>query len=208
MVRKELPLAITFIFGMTVILAWFLNIPFLKTANNELMRWNVVVAAFAAGLGVANLMLVHSRRVNQKRGTWQYSLVLIVCLIAFTILGIATGIQSTPYRYVWNNLLQPLNATVFSLNAFWISSAAYRAFRFRTTEAALLVLAGMLVMLGRVGIGEAMYKGMPDVANWIMQIPNTAGMRGITIGGALGAISMCFRVILGLERSQFGGMGE
>ena len=41
-----------------------------------------------------------------------------------------------------------------------------------------------IVMLGRTGLGEAIYSKMPLMVDWLMRVPNTAGMRGITIGGA------------------------
>jgi len=208
MFRKEIPLTITFVSGVILVFAWLLKVPVLKQASAELVRWNVVVSAFAAGLGGANLLRIHYKRVNTRKETWVYSLILLVALDCIVTLGISTGLNGKTYRYVWTNLLTPLSATTFSLNAFWISSAAYRAFRIKTGEAAALAVAAVLVMLGRVGIGEIIYAKMPAIADWIIAVPNTAGMRGVTIGGALGAVSVCFRVVLGLERSHFGGLGE
>jgi hypothetical protein len=45
---------------------------------------------------------------------------------------------------------------------------------------------------------------VPNLANWIMGVPNLAGQRAIMIGIALGVISMCLRVILGIERTYLG----
>jgi hypothetical protein len=46
---------------------------------------------------------------------------------------------------------------------------------------------------------------MSDYANWIMDIPNTAGQRAIMMGAALGVVATSLRVILGIERSYLGG---
>jgi hypothetical protein len=101
-----------------------------------------------------------------------------------------------------------LSSTLFALNAFFIASAAYRSFRARNVDSSLLLLAAAVVMLGRVGLGEAIYEGMPGLADWLMNIPGTAGMRGITIGGALGAITIGTRTILGLERGGAAGFSD
>jgi len=91
---------------------------------------------------------------------------------------------------------------------FYMTSACWRAFRIKTPQAAVMMGAAVLAMLGQVGIGQVIWSQLPAIKSWLQGPPTTAGMRGITIGAALGMISMSFRVILGLERSHLGGVGE
>jgi hypothetical protein len=93
---------------------------------------------------------------------------------------------------------------MFALLAFFIASAAFRAFRMRNVESGLLLGAAILVMLGLVPIGRAISPMFPQIQEWIVDVPNNAGRRAIMMGAALGAIATGLRVILGLERSHLG----
>ncbi|MCG8417859.1 MAG: hypothetical protein MJE77_07945 [Proteobacteria bacterium] len=114
------------------------------------------------------------------------------------------GPTGRAYQWVYRYIFDPCNSTMFALLAFFIASAAFRAFRARNVEAALLLGAAILIMLGRVPIGRAISDFLPELSDWIVDIPNNAGRRAIMIGAALGAIVTGLRVILGLERSHLG----
>jgi hypothetical protein len=90
---------------------------------------------------------------------------------------------------------------MYSLLAFFVTSASFRAFRARNKQALVLLLAAVIIMLGRVPVGSLIWKGFPDVTEWIMAYPNAAAKRGIRLGIDLGLISMALRMILGIERS-------
>ncbi len=116
----------------------------------------------------------------------------------------------TPFRFCFEWIQIPISATMFSLLAFYIASAAYRAFRARSAHATLLLVAALIVMLGQVSIG--MYipfvgKYWLDFVNWIMNVPNLAAKRGIGLGVGLGAMATSLKIILGIERSYLGGGG-
>ena len=98
--------------------------------------------------------------------------------------------------------------------AFFIASAAYRAFIGRTVESNLLLAAAVLVMLGNTTFGSLMtgwlpeslnFLHLPKVSEFIMAFPTTAGQRAIMIGAGLGIIGSSLRIILGIERSYLGG---
>jgi hypothetical protein len=114
------------------------------------------------------------------------------------------GPSGRVYTWLYDHVFDPCNSTMFALLAFFIASAAFRAFRARNVEAALLLGAAILIMVGRVPIGRALSDVFPAVADWIIDVPNNAGRRAIMMGAALGAIATSLRVILGLERSHLG----
>ena len=45
---------------------------------------------------------------------------------------------------------------------------------------------------------------IPEIQEWIMDVPATAGSRAIMIGIALGTIAQSYRIITGRERSILG----
>jgi len=127
-------------------------------------------------------------------------------MVTMAVLMIWRGIEpGAPAYWAFNNIDVPLDGTMFSLLAFFIASAAYRTFRARTPEAALLLIAAMIVMLGRVPVGRLLGGWLGQSAEWIFDIPSTAAKRGILLGVALGSIATSLRIILGLERSWLGG---
>ncbi|MCP4230292.1 MAG: hypothetical protein GY771_09115 [bacterium] len=136
--------------------------------------------------------------------------------------------QGSAFMWLYNYIQIPMQATMFSLLAFFIASASFRTFRARTLEASLLLIAAIIVMLGRVsfdsiavGIIESIF-GSADTssfvqilvypfvklstfAEWILDYPNMAAKRGILIGVGLGVMSMALKIILGIERTWLGG---
>ncbi|MFC1743922.1 hypothetical protein ACFL35_08005 [Candidatus Riflebacteria bacterium] len=127
------------------------------------------------------------------------------------------------YSLIFERMYIPLQATMFSLLAFFMASAAFRAFRAKSFEASLLLISAFLVMLGRVPIGEVLgqvigvligwlpflsgiefSKMFGDISQFIMDVPNSAGQRAIMIGAALGIVSASLRIWLGLETEHLG----
>jgi hypothetical protein len=135
------------------------------------------------------------------------------------IVGIVDGIPreggfltaGTGSKWIYDSLYSPMQSTLFALLAFFVASAAFRAFRIRTVEAGLLAVAALIVMLGRVPLGDQMTGFLPAplrlgaIQQWIMDWPQNAAKRAILIGAALGVMATGLRVILGIERSYLSG---
>ena len=114
------------------------------------------------------------------------------------------GTQGRVYVWLYDHVFAPCNATMFALLAFFVVSAAFRAFRMRNVEATLLLGSAIIILLATAPIGNWLSGDLVDVKDWILDIPNNAGRRAIMMGAAIGAIATSLRIILGLERSHLG----
>jgi len=221
--KRQLPLLLTFLAGTIPIFAFFVPERHVTLVSTTLDSWLIIVAGFALLLGVVNVVQMNANKIARRGSGWPYAVVLLAGLGimgffgfsgAFNMFGgIATRSDgtSTPFDWLYKFGFLPLQGTMFSLLAFFIASASYRAFRARNVEATILLVAALIVMLGRIPFGEMMSRGfLPWLTEQIiMPGPNMAAQRGIMIGAALGAASMALRIILGIERSYLGiGKGE
>lgn len=202
------PLVVTFVTGATLIAIFFIPHHSAQQAQSVILEWADVVYAFALLLGSIVLWTSHWKKASNFGEGWFYSAVTLVALTAVTLLGIFLGVGgTTPVGRIYDAVNAPLASTMFSLLAFFIASAAFRAFRIRSTEALLLAIAAFVLMIGRVPIGNALHPLIPAGADWLMEVPQNAAKRGILIGAALGVMATGIRLILGIEKTYGSGEG-
>ena len=195
---------------------------------------SAVVNAFAIGLGVISLLQLHTRNVARRRAGWGYSVVLLATFVSMTVFGLmneyspnVSVIPAVPGAWASQNAhgmfqllfiggFSNLGAATFSMIAFYIASAAYRAFRIRSLEATLLMVAALIVMLGSVGFGTLITSHVPSdpnspvssfriekIAQWLMLEVNAPAQRGILFGLTLGLLATALRYWLSLERGAY-----
>ncbi len=123
--------------------------------------------------------------------------------------------QGDPFWWLYEYAFKPLTATMFALLAFYVASAAFRAFRAKNIEAILLLGTAFIILLGRTFAGVWLTSWIPEDSAFaglrienltvtIMSVFNTAGNRAIMIGIALGIASTSLKVLLGVDRSYLG----
>ena len=163
--------------------------------------------------------------LEDKRGRdWFFSFITLAGFLAMLYVGLGkvgnpdgwvgnvTHPEST-FQQFYNYIFNPLQATMYALLAFFVASASYRAFRAKNPESTILLATAFVILLGRTPAGNYATSWLPDslsffqipnLANWVMAVPNLAGQRAILIGIALGVIAMALRVIVGVERTYLG----
>ena len=180
--------------------------PLVNEVAGQFQQWAVIVLAFAYVLGVANLVRIHLDAVSRKSRDWQYKLLTVAVLFITLGIGLVGGITPGTFfnERLYMGMYVPMSATMYATLAFFIASAAYRAFRIKTWQAGLLAVTAVIVMLGRVPAGHWIWHDMPGLVDWIMNVPNMVAQRGILIGAALGAVAMGLKMVFGIERSYLG----
>jgi len=202
---RNAPLLVTLLAGLAMVAVFFIPHHAAQAWNTRLLGWATVVYSFSLILGSISLWRGHWQRVSGRRANWIYSAVLLLSLLGITALGVWKGVDETsPVGQIYNAINAPLASTMFSLLAFVIASAAFRAFRARSVEATLLLATAVVMMIGRVSLGEVISPHLPGFTEWLLDVPNLAAKRAIAIGVGLGAISTALKLIFGIERSYLG----
>ncbi len=203
--RRQLPILLVFVTGLLMVLQYFSPHPlseFLFAYANDFV---IVIGILAIPIGIFSLM---RNTVNRFREPTErvYSLATIVGFLIMVLSGWRRESMDsgTLFMNLFQHLLVPAQATLFSMLAFYIASAAYRAFRARTVLAAILLITAFVVMLRLIPLPEPLSSWNAALVRWILAVPNLAAKRAIIIGVALGAISYSMKILLGIERSYMG----
>lgn len=194
-----------------------------------------IIAGFLIGLGIYSLLKIHVRKFFKFQKDWFYSGTLLFSMVAMAVFGywdygmrqgpeaanLALGVGWGPAQYgkdlLFDGFLQQMDAAMFSIVAFYILSAAYRAFRARSAEATILLTTALIVMLSLLGVVTkfwndgvtSMANGNPivenlkitEIAAWIRNNMQTPAIRGIDFGVGVGLLAMGLRIWLSLEKT-------
>lgn len=214
--KREIPILIVGITGTIMFFQYFFA-PFFQSIFQSVtgtymdffatsQDWVIIIGILALPLGIWSLLKANVLKLKIP-GERFYSAVLLAGFLAMLISGIAGGRASlsagSVFMTIFTTVLIPIQATIFSLLAFFIASAAYRAFRARSVLATILLLTAFIVMLRFIPLGPISTINLSAVS-WILSVPNMAAKRAIMMGIGLGATATAIKIILGIERTYMG----
>ena len=203
-VKRIVPTTVAMAVGIVVLVALFTTNPVLDGIAAYLVNLAVIIAAFALFLGVLNVLRVHGRRVHQAQKGSVYSIVLLAAMLLVIALGLPPipdqpfGPSQPAVAWIFQNIQLPIQASFSALLVFFLVTAALRLLTVRNLESAVMLLVALLVLAGQVTIG--LVPLLPEIRDWILNVPAMAGVRGILLGVGLGAALTGVRLLLGVER--------
>jgi type IV secretory pathway VirB2 component (pilin) len=202
--RRMLPTALAIAVGIFVLAAMFTTDPLLDAIGAYLIDTAVIVAAFALFLGLLNVVQVHGRKIRERQPGRLYSFVLLAAMLIVLAVGLPpipnspSGPSQPIIQWIFTNIQTPIQASLYAIIVFLIITAAWRLLRTRNLEAVILLVTALLVLLGQAALG--LVPILPDIRDWILDVPAMAGVRGILLGVGLGALLTGIRLLLGVER--------
>ncbi len=200
--QRILPASVAIAAGILVLAGYLIPIPLLASIRDELVRWTVILAAFAWILGFFNLLRVHLGQTRRKAGL--YSLVLVLSALASLILTLLSS-PNMPFRFLgdwwFQYVLVPLQSTVFGLIALALAIAAFRLMRNRREGGTLIFLvSALIVLLGTLPLPTPLGERLTPLREWWMRVLSTAGVRGFLLGVGLGTLLVGVRILVGADR--------
>ncbi|HEX6985060.1 MAG TPA: hypothetical protein VF170_06765, partial [Planctomycetaceae bacterium] len=144
--KRTVPLFIAGVTGMVLIVSYF--VPPYEGWGDVAMGWFNILAAVAFVLGGGNLIKLNLAKISARRPGWGYAAVTLVAFLATIAIGLLkVGVppsaefpeygrwansykaEGSVFWWLFEYVLTPLNQTMFALLAFFVASAAFRAFR-------------------------------------------------------------------------------
>jgi len=208
MIKRYIPLGLLSAIIVIVTAQYYLTFQFLKDIASVILDWSVIMATIAVGLGVVNLLSRYAKNIQQRKTNWQFDIYTIIVIIIVTATGLMYpfGSNST-FQWIISNVYLHGDASIYAMVYFDICFAFWRAFKVRNTDAAILLIAAVLVMLYNAPLTQIMFSGIAPLGKWLFDNPVTASNRGISLVIAIGTMSYVFRILMQRELGAV-GIGE
>jgi hypothetical protein len=194
--------------GLLVLFGYFFPTPETLGIQTLLLNWAMLMVAFAALVGVCNLVFVHVDKIRRREKGNLYSAILIAFLLGTFALGAVLSPAEPIMQVLLNGVILPIEAALMAILTVTLLYAAVRLLRRRTDFTSIVfLLTAALVLFGSATLPSSFGANIPVisiVSTWIQQVLAVGGARGILIGVSLGTLLTGLRVLSAMDR-PYGG---
>lgn len=170
-----------------------------------LREWAIILASFAAGIGVLNVIVRSADSIKNRAQYWYLDIWMIVIMVVVILFGLINPYgQHAVFNWIITNIYVNIDASIYAMVMFDIISAFYRTFRIRNRDAIILFVCAYITMIKNAPITGGLFPGVIPYADWLYNIPTGAGARAFLIVSAIGMISFSIRTLLGKEKPTLG----
>ncbi len=189
--KRTIPLLIAASIGFLLIATYF--IPYTEQWGATAMEMFIILAAAAMVLGAGNLIMLNLSKISKMSPGWAYGAITLLAFFITLLVGIfkigafptmtapdnawtapLVSQEGVPFWWIYSYIYKPLTATMFAMLAFYIASAAFRAFRAKNIEATLLLGTAFIVLLGQIYAGVWLTSFLPDIASYVATFPEAS----------------------------------
>lgn len=205
--QKETSLILIGISFLIVTLSYFFELGALADLSQELVLMVSVLNAMSILLAIYSQTRRSLILVQQRQHGWVYQGYLLVTIYLMAGLGFLFGQQADSFMWFQLAILNPTGSVIYSSLAFYMASAGARAFRARSPQAALLLIAGCLVLIGQAPISAVYFPILGTIRGYLTGSFALAASRIFAISVTVGAIVLGVRILTGNESEAIGFEG-
>lgn len=202
--RRTLPLTMATIVAAMMVFEYYFRVSEAAALASWFRSAAVIGASWTFVLAFVVTSIRHVKLSQRKGRERYYSMLLIVTLWGMTLMGLVMGPRYSWYVWLFNNINPIVYGAMIGTTAFFVASAGYRALRIRSAEGTVMLVVGVIVMMAQVTVGEAIWGGIGPLGSWLMEVAQSASVRGQEITIGFGFVAMCMRIMSWLDSRWLG----
>jgi hypothetical protein len=160
----------------------------------------MLLAGVALLIGAANVVALHLWRIGGGQRDWVLSLVLVAVLVAVFVAGVISpaGANGPLLAWVFDSLVAPSQAALFSLLVFFMAAAAFRYLRINRPGGAWMLVGAVIVLLAQWPLlTQWLPPAYGQVTFWLLDAPVMAALRGVLLGSGIALLIVGLRLLVG-----------
>ncbi len=206
--RRTLPTAIAMVIGVWFAVEYFFDFgPALSGVTGFVSSWTGILAAGAMLVGGISVLLRYGSLVSKGEGSSWYAIIVIISTLIMFVSGIPIPALEPAYQWMNTVVRDPVNLAAYAMVFFFITSAAFRSFKIRSLDTALMVIAAFFAFIMNAPMASAISPMLVAPGEWLASVPLFAVRRATTISSYMGIFLLWLRATLGMEKRSLGVEG-